>query len=808
VTATIRPAGRGADIDWPTIPRQAWRRGIGVPCDGVGHPRVDQPMVDDGEWAGVPIGGLGTGSIGRTYRGDAARWHLRVGQHRFEPIAADGFALYVGPAGEPSATAGTVDRERRAVVLSALRPTELPAWGWDLPAGAGTYHALFPRAWQTFEPEELGLGVRLVGEQLSPVIGGDLERSALPVGVFEWWVENPGPDPVTVGLLFTWADPPAGPDDGAAPGRPHAVIATDDALGVTLGDPGHAAPTALHGTMAIAANDADGWVLSAHADFDPVGDTALWADFAADGRLDPEGPTPADVPTDDIAGGSRPSGAAIAATAVLDPGERRAIRFSIAWDLPTVEFGAGRRWWKRYTRDWGRTGERALDLACHALAQAPTWRTAIEAWQAPYLDDAARPDWYTGALFNELYFLVDGGTFWEAGEVDGPEPKRDDVGRFALLECLDYPFYDTVDVDFYASFALLELYPELEQRGIRDLLATVPLDDPHVWTIQASGLTAPRKVGWTVPHDVGGPADDPFHRPNWYRFQDVSLWKDLGPKFVLQVWRDAVAAGPGPGDQLISDAFQTVERVLHGLAASDRDTDGLPEHDGIPDQTYDTWPMRGPSAYGGSLWLAATAAAEAMARRIGDHEAEGRWAGWFERAQVAFDVRLWRGDHYAYDDGGGPSSDSLMADQLAGQWYADATGLGALLPDDRVLAALRSIHARNVRGFGGGRMGAVNGTRPDGTVDTSSEQSAEVWVGTTYALAAFMIGRGLLEEGWSTAEGAAAVTYERGLWFRTPEAYDVDGNFRASIYLRPLAIWAIEEALRRHRSPSTATAAG
>jgi non-lysosomal glucosylceramidase len=70
-------------------------------------------------------------------------------------------------------------------------------------------------------------------------------------------------------------------------------------------------------------------------------------------------------------------------------------------------------------------------------------------------------------------------------------------------------------------------------------------------------------------------------------------------------------------------------------------------------------------------------------------------------------------------------------------------------------------------------------------------------VGTTYALAAFMIGRGLADEGWATAAGAAAVTYGRGLAFRTPEAYDRDGNFRASLYLRPLAIWAIEESLER-----------
>jgi non-lysosomal glucosylceramidase len=110
----------------------------------------------------------------------------------------------------------------------------------------------------------------------------------------------------------------------------------------------------------------------------------------------------------------------------------------------------------------------------------------------------------------------------------------------------------------------------------------------------------------------------------------------------------------------------------------------------------------------------------------------------------------------------------------------------------------------NVCTFAGGRMGAVNGMRPDGTVDASSEQSAEVWVGTTYALAAFMLGRGLTAEGWETARGTVAVTYERGLWFRTPEAYDANGDFRASLYVRPLAIWAIEEALERRAGGATA----
>jgi len=43
-------------------------------------------MIDDGPFQGLPLGGFGTGSIGRTYQGDFARWHLDIGRHRYELI--------------------------------------------------------------------------------------------------------------------------------------------------------------------------------------------------------------------------------------------------------------------------------------------------------------------------------------------------------------------------------------------------------------------------------------------------------------------------------------------------------------------------------------------------------------------------------------------------------------------------------------------------------------------------------------------------------------------------------------------------
>ena len=221
--------------------------------------------------------GLGTGSIGRTHRGDFARWHLEVGTHRHEPVAADGVLAVRRRTGW---LAG-----RRSCPRSVRRSCRRGAGPCRSAAGRTTRSSR--ERGRRSSPTSLAASA-LIGEQLSPVIAGDLERSALPVGVFEWWLENPGPDPLTVGLLFTWADPPGAA--GPAVARPHTVRREDGALAVAFGDAGADAPAGLRGSLAIAALEADGLELSARTWFDPIDDHELWADFAADGRLST--PTP------------------------------------------------------------------------------------------------------------------------------------------------------------------------------------------------------------------------------------------------------------------------------------------------------------------------------------------------------------------------------------------------------------------------------------------------------------------------------------------------------------------------------------
>jgi len=55
------------------------------------------------------------------------------------------------------------------------------------------------------------------------------------------------------------------------------------------------------------------------------------------------------------------------------------------------------------------------------------------------------------------------------------------------------------------------------------------------------------------------------------------------------------------------------------------------------------------------------------------------------------------------------------------------------------------------------------------------------------------------DQAYRTAWGLYHVIYEsKGYWFRTPEAWDVSGNFRASMYMRPAAIWAMEMIPQPH----------
>jgi len=169
-----------------------------------------------------------------------------------------------------------------------------------------------------------------------------------------------------------------------------------------------------------------------------------------------------------------------------------------------------------------------------------------------------------------------------------------------------------------------------------------------------------------------------------------------------------------------------------------------------------------------------------------------KYHDWFEKGQKTYIDKLWTGEYFRYDTQS-EYRDDIQADQLAGQWYANITGLGDLVPHDMQTKTAKKIYDFNVMKFEDGNLGAVNGMAPDGSLVTTNEQVQEVWTGTTFGAAALMLTEGLKDEAFKTAWGVYHTTYEtQGYWFRTPEAWDRTGHYRASMYMRPAAIWAME----------------
>jgi hypothetical protein len=307
-----------------------------------------------------------------------------------------------------------------------------------------------------------------------------------------------------------------------------------------------------------------------------------------------------------------------------------------------------------------------------------------------------------------------------------------------LLTACTLGRYNTYDVHFYAGFALLMLWPQLELSLQRDFAAAVSAEDLSERTMLGEGGKRPRKVVGCIPHDLGSPSEDPFRKTNIYNFQDVSLWKDLPSKFVLQIYRNfkyTKALG------FLQDMYPVVVRVMEQALLFDRDGDGMIENEGFPDQTYDIWTASGVHAYCGGLWTAACFAAAEMAKLMGDLPTHVRFMETGDSARQVFQLKLWNGVYFDYDSSKSGHHDSVMADMLAGQWYCRVCELPPIASVAQALSCFRTIYKLNVIKFGQGErlMGAVNGMRPDGSIDRCCLQSREVWTGTTYALASAML---------------------------------------------------------------------
>lgn len=796
-------------IQPPQIPDCAWRRSIGRDWEQPYRVRY-QSNLDDGPWHGMPLGGFGAGCLGRSPRGDFNLWHLDGGEHIFRSLDACQFSVFEQPE----------QGEVKAYAMCTKPPEDgtLSSWLW-YPSEQGTYHALYPRSW--FEYQGV-FASNLICTQFSPIWANNYQESSYPLAIFEWSAHNPTDQPITISIMLTWQNmvgwftnaiksPQVTIRDDGSPvyqyqprwgdstGNYNQWIQDGSRVGCLFNRIQlHEELQEGEGQFCIASILNPSLEVFYRTRWNPKGDgSPVWDDFARNGSLsDREDETPAD-PGEQIAG-------AIAVRFRVRPGKTRKIPFILAWDLPILEFAPDVHYYRRYTDFFGRNGKNAWSMVRTALKHGDMWQDKIEQWQSPLVKRSDYPAWLKMALFNELYLLTQGGTIWTAAT------ENDPIGQFGVLECLDYRWYESIDVRLYGSFALAMLWPRLDKAILEAFARAIPQEDQTKRIIGYNQSEAQRKLPGATPHDLGAPNEHPWEKTNYTSYQDCNLWKDLSSTFVLQVYRDFVLTGKQDID-FLWECWSSMTQTLQYLKNFDVDADGIPENGGAPDQTYDDWKLEGVSAYCGGLWIAAIEASLAIATVLLDNppmnpqlqppdypkgieEAINTYHNWLTQARSNYHQQLWNGQYYRLDSKSG--SEIVMADQLAGQFYAQLLGLPDVVERKYTESALKTIYQSCFLNFHQGQIGAANGVTLDGTAENpDSTHPLEVWTGVNFALGAFLIHTGMHTEGLKLAETVVKQIYDHGLQFRTPEALTASRSFRASHYLRAMAIWAIHYTL-------------
>ncbi|CAH1646576.1 unnamed protein product [Spodoptera littoralis] len=495
---------------------------------------------------GCPIGGIGGGTIGRGFKGEFCRFQLYPGIYEYVSVPECQFIVNIRN--------GNNETIFQSVLSTNNKPRKAPhSWEWNLNGADCEYTALYPRAWTTYDLTKYG--IKLVCRQISPVIPHNYKDSSLPCAVFVFTAINVTKEKRDVSISFTWTEVLGGSHKKKALAKLDLERYSEEfTCGVTLEQKIADTPCTFTIAKKKAENETihEGYCLWNAAKTSEY----VWECLKKNGTLLPDPsltPPPPKVPDREKTKEEKEAekkekqkkiykcdSVALSSVISLEPRATGSTEFCLVWDMPVIKYKKDKKVNRRfYTKYFGSDGIAGASIAAYALRNYRNWEKLLAEWQDPILNNSNIPDWLKSALMNELYYVADGGTIWfDVHDEYTENDPRHEFGVFGYLEGHEYRMYNTYDVHFYASFAIAQLWPNLQvvlQYMYRD---TIELETEKCRPNLYDGKSVKFKIKESIPHDLGDPEDEPFANINAYNVHDVSDWKDLNLKFILQVIRD------------------------------------------------------------------------------------------------------------------------------------------------------------------------------------------------------------------------------------------------------------------------------
>jgi non-lysosomal glucosylceramidase len=716
-------------------------------ANGPALPPVAFPRIFTGRQLSqiaFPLGGVAAGSISLGGRGQLRDWEIfnRPDQGRSLSYAFP--ALFVD--------------DGRTKIARVLEARLLPPFTGQDGLGARNAPGLTRLAAARFigeyplariEFEDSSLPVHIALEAFSPFIPHEEDESGLPVAILRYRVRNAGPRPASVSIAWSLENPVM-PEQNAARFDATRVneFRTEGRLaGLFMSNPAVAAEDPMYGSFALGLLDAADGEISHLAGW-PKGkwwDAPLlfWDDFSSDGRLGPEA-------------GPHNAIGALCLGRQIAPGAEREYMFLLAWHFPNRT--PARCGWTAPKGD-----ENTVIGNWYSTRFADAWTAASYAARnleplerktrqfAAAIRESTIPAALKDAASANLSTLASTTCFRTAdGKFRGFEGSDDHRGC-CFGNCTHVWNYEAATAHLFPSFS----------RALREAAFGYSMDDQgaiHFRTMLPEGK---ERSGFAAADGQMGQIVHAYL--DWKLSGDREWLERMAPRV-----RKALEFSWIPGGW-------------------DADRDGVLE--GVQHNTYDV-EFYGPNPQCGIYYLAALRAGEEISTAVGDTQAAAEYRRLWQQGARWIDANLFNGEYYVQqvrglkrdqiapvlrgpmgsDDTEAPQYQAgagCLADQLIGQYLADAAGLGPLLDAAHLRKTLESIYRYNfkhnmLQHDSVQRVYVLNdeaglvvcdygkGARPR----IPFPYYAEAWTGMEYSSGALMIFAGLVREGVECFEAA------------------------------------------------------
>ncbi len=407
--------------------------------------------------------------------------------------------------------------------------------------------------------------------------------------------------------------------------------------------------------VVLLAEKSEGTELSVLPSYNISNGTLAWKDFRKNGSFGSADKNVSYLSIPDQQNG----GSAVSLKTKLKAGEKKTLRFMLAWYFPETKVDRNNDIPEYYWTggsDYGRYFHNYFNsltaLVEYGYENRDYLLNKTQEWQQPVMN-STMPDWYKFKLINSAYVIYTNMILNKKGDMTVNEGGMGGLAGTMDQRIASHPFYqkfftqlDRSEMDIFAdsqqSKGNITHFIGHYYFGMGTVGGRIPTEDS--WMIDNTG-------GWIIQlaKDYQQTGDLKYLRRHVGRVHDgMSFLKSLMPKNL------EIPIGP---------------------------------------TTYDDFTHPPVYSYGASIYLATLKAASVISQAIGNAEKVKEYDEQFVRTQKDMIRVLWNGRFFSYGceiDGSGRLDNILFTGQLGGQFVSRYCGWGDVIPMDMVKASLVS----------------------------------------------------------------------------------------------------------------------